>query len=133
MNIFKTKEEAEHNAAYWVLLIMDISPNDRSLQRAVQGRTAAELQRQKEGDKLRLLGSAGQMPDARPPIRQPGAKPGSAPLKAPPLLKATEGQEVERVLMLFSAVTASKSVSKTNDSMANVFIGNDVQKPPGEP
>ena len=44
----KTKEEAEHNAAYWVLLKMDISLDDRSLQRAVQGRTVAELQRLKE-------------------------------------------------------------------------------------
>ena len=50
----KTKEEAEHNAAYWVLLKMDISLDDGSLQRAVQGRTTAELQRLKEGDKLRL-------------------------------------------------------------------------------
>ena len=44
----KTKEEAEHNAAYWVLMKMDISLDDRSLQRAIQGRTAAELQRLKE-------------------------------------------------------------------------------------
>ena len=44
----KTMEKAEHNAAYWVLLKMDILLDDRSLQRAVQGRTAAELQRLKE-------------------------------------------------------------------------------------
>ena len=51
---WKTKEEAEHNAAYWVLLKMGMSLDDRSLRRAVQGRTAAELQRLKERDKLRL-------------------------------------------------------------------------------
>ena len=50
----KTKKEAEHSAAYWVLLKLDISPDDRSLQRPVQGKIAAELQRLKEGDKLRL-------------------------------------------------------------------------------
>ena len=56
------------------------------------------------------------MPAARAPIRQPGAKLGSAPLKAPPPLKATEGQEVKPVLIPLNAVTASKSVSKANDS-----------------
>ena len=56
------------------------------------------------------------MPAARAPIRQPSAKPGSAPLKAPPPLKATEGQEVKPVLILLNDVTASKSVSKVNDS-----------------
>ena len=166
---------------------MGISLDDRSLQRPVQGRTAAEFQRLKEGDKLRLLDPAGQyssfqssnptakswtfenkgrgraqccllgitenghlsrwskfaksctgkncswaleaegdklrllapacqMPAARAPIRQPNAKPGSAPLKAPPPLKATEGQEVKPVLILLNDVTASKSVSKANDS-----------------
>ena len=112
----KTKEEAEHNAAYWVLLKMDISLDDRSLQRAVQGRTAAELQRLKERDKLRVLSPAGQMPAARALIQQPSAKPGSAPLKAPPPLKATEGQEVKPVLIPLNAVVASKSVSKANDN-----------------
>ena len=47
---------------------------------------------------------------ARAPIRQPGAKLGSASLKA------SEGQEVKPVLIPFNAVTASKSVSKANDS-----------------
>ena len=50
---------------------MGISLDDRSLQRPVQGRTAAEFQRLKEGDKLSLLAPAGQMPAARAPIRQP--------------------------------------------------------------
>ena len=73
----KTKKEAEHNAGYWVLLKMDISLDNRSLQRPVQARIAAELQRLKEGDKLRLSAQAGQMPAARTPIQQSGAKPGS--------------------------------------------------------
>ena len=116
---------------------MDISLDDRSLQRAVQGRTAAELQRLKEGDNLRVLAPAGQMPAARALIRQPDVKPRSAPLKALPPLKAAEGQEVKPVLIPLNAVTASKSVSKANDnwlsaSMANVSIGNDEQKPAGE-
>ena len=67
----KIKKEAEHNAEYWVLLKMDISLDDRSLQRPVQGRTAAEFQRLKEGDKLRRLAQDGQMPAARALIRQP--------------------------------------------------------------
>ena len=40
----KIKKEAEHNAGYLVLLKMNISLDDRSLQRLVQGRTVAELQ-----------------------------------------------------------------------------------------
>ena len=65
----RTKKEEEQNAAQWVLLKMDISlPDDRSLKRPVQGRTAAEFQRLKEGDKLRFLAPACQMPAARVPI-----------------------------------------------------------------
>ena len=86
------------------------------MQRAVQGRTAAELQRLKEEDNLRVLAPAGQMLAARALIQQPGAKPGCAPLKALPPLKAAEGQEVKPVLIPLNAVTASKSVSKANDN-----------------
>ena len=77
------------------------------------------------------------MPTARAPIRQPDAKPRSAPLKAPPPLKATEGQEVKPVLIPLNAVTARKSVSKANyselsASVASVLMGHDEQKPAGE-
>ena len=64
----KTKKQAENNAGYWILLKMDISLDDQSLQRPVQGRTAPELQRLEEGDKLRLSAQAGQMPAARATI-----------------------------------------------------------------
>ena len=87
---------------------MDISLDNRSLQRSVQGRIATEFQRLKEGDKLRLLAPAGQMLGARVHIEQPSAKPGSTPLKAPPPLKETEGQEVKPVLIPLNVVTASK-------------------------
>ena len=67
----KTKKEAEHIAAQWVLLKMDISLDDRNLQRPVQGRTATELQRLMKEDKLRPFAQGGQMPAARAPTRQP--------------------------------------------------------------
>ena len=91
----------------------------------MQARTAAELQRLKEGDELRRLAQAGQMPAARAPIRQPGAKPGSAPLKAPPPLKATQGQDVKPVLIPPNAFTASRLGSSTsNDSQLSENIAN---------
>ena len=62
------------------------------------------------GRQAETLAPAGRMPAARAPIRKKGAKLGSAPMKS------SEGQEVKPVLIPFNAVTASKSVSKENDS-----------------